>query len=182
MAEAPLTTAAGRPSYETADGRFDEVRLREFVINYDGPEDPDYPGCVPIPMTVEQFDNYDGRFEYWSRERGVAFICRDGWLAHDAQIAGYMCCSHVGHRTGFARGLEEGQETGRREALAFMATETLRLRGIPVSKNFDRRLAAATWSPQELLHAAQLSETEADFWARLGGGQPPMGERRCWSG
>ena len=51
MAETALTVAAGRPSYETADGRFDEDRLREFVEDYDGPEDPDYPGCVPIPMT-----------------------------------------------------------------------------------------------------------------------------------
>ena len=351
MAEAALTTAAGRPSYETAGGRFDEDRLREYVDEYDGPEDPDYPGCVPIPMRVEQFDNYEGGVEYWSRERGIALICRDGGPAHeipggmlpglltrveqergspirccgalrmvatdpagetaegmhpdqsvylrpgawmpsgrstvvgrdpcpdvvlevdnttdvrrhklgvyarwgfpevwvetpdeptpsrprrvvpgltiyvldqgdyrqsvqsmalptwrvheihsalneptpssttieslvrvgrilgdrdgtgpmdDAQIAGYMRRSHdVGHRTGFARGLEQGQETAQREALAFAATEALRLRGIPVSENFDRRLAATKLSPQELLRAAQLSETEADFWARLGGG------------
>ena len=343
MAEAALTTAAGRPSYETADGRFDEDRVREFVVGYDGPEDPDYPGCVPIPMTVEQFDNYEGGVEYWSRERGIALICRDGgpaheipggmlpglltrvelergspirccgalkmvtedpagksaegmhpdqsvylrpgawmpsgrstvvgrdprpdvvlevdnttdvrrhklgvyarwgfpevwvetpdeptpsrprgvvpgltiyvldqgdyresaesvalptWRAHgihaalneatvslstienlvrvgrilgdregtgpmdDAQIAGYMRRSHdVGQRTGFAR----GEET----ALAYAATETLRLRGIPLSKNFDERLGATKASPQTLLHAAQLSATEADFWARLGGG------------
>ena len=167
MAEAELMTAAGRPSYQTADGRFDEDRLREFVTDYDGPEDPDYPGCVPIPMTVEQFDSYEGRVEYWSRERGVAFICRDGGPAHDAQLAGYMRRSHdVGHRTRFERGWQQGQET----ALAFAANETLRLRGIPVSKDFDRRLAATTWSPHALLHAAQLSATEADFWARLGGG------------
>ena len=51
---------------ETADGRFDEDRLREYVTNYDGPEDPDYPGCVPIPMTREQFDNYEGGVEYWT--------------------------------------------------------------------------------------------------------------------
>ena len=352
MAETALPTAAGRPSYEIADGRFDEDRVREFVIDYDGPEDPDYPGCVPIPMTVEQFDNYEGGVEYWSRERGTALICRDGgpaheipggmlpglltrieqergspirccgalrmvavdragetaegmhpdqsvylrpgvwmpsgrstvagrdprsdvvlevdnttdvrrhklgvyarwgfpevwvetpdepspsrprrvvpgltiyvldrgkyresaesvalptWRAHeihaalneatmssstieslvrvgrtlgdregtgpmdDAQIAGYMRRSHdVGHRTGFARGLEQGQETARREALAYAATEALRLRGIPLSENFDRRLAAETRSPQALLQAAQRGTTEADFWERLRDGQ-----------
>ena len=53
----------------------------------------------------------------------------------DAQIAGYMRRSHdVGHRTGFERGVEQGQETARREALAYAATETLRLRGIPLSE------------------------------------------------
>ena len=352
MAETALMTAAGRPSYETADGRFDEDRVREFVIDYDGPEDPDYPGCVPIPMTVEQFDNYEGGVEYWSRERGTALICRDGgpaheipggmlpglltrieqergspirccgalkmvavdgagetaegmhpdqsvylrpgvwlpsgrstvvgrdprpdvvlevdnttdvrrhklgvyarwgfpevwvetpdepspsrprrvvpgltiyvldrgdyresaesvalntWRAHeihaalneatmssstieslvrvgrtlgdregtgpmdDPQIAGYMRRSHdVGHSTGFARGVEQGQETARREALAYAATEALRLRGIPLSENFDRRLAAKTRSPQALLRAAQRSTTEADFWVRLRDGQ-----------
>ena len=75
--------AETRPCYETADGRFDEDRLREYVTRYDGPEDPDYPGCVPIPMTVEQFDNYEGGVEYWSRERGTALICRDGGPAHE---------------------------------------------------------------------------------------------------
>ncbi len=352
MAETALMTAVGRPSYETADGRFDEDRVREFVADYDGPEDPGYPGCVPIPMTVEQFDNYEGGVEYWSRERGTALICRDGgpaheipggmlpglltrieqergspirccgalkmvavdgagetaegmhpdqsvylrpgvwlpsgrstvvgrdprpdvvlevdnttdvrrhklgvyarwgfpevwvetpdepspsrprrvvpgltiyvldrgdyresaesvalntWRAHeihaalneatmssstieslvrvgrtlgdregtgpmdDPQIAGYMRRSHdVGHSTGFARGVEQGQETARREALAYAATEALRLRGIPLSENFDRRLAAKTRSPQALLRAAQRSTTEADFWVRLRDGQ-----------
>ena len=357
MAETALSVAPGRPSYETADGRFDEDRLREFVEDYDGPGDPDYPGCVPIPMTLEQFDKYEGGVEYWSRERGTALICRDGspvheipggrlpglltrveqergspilccgalrmvtvdgagqtaegmhpdqsvylrlgawmpsgrstvvgrdprpdvvlevdnttdvrrhklgvyarwgfpevwvetpdeptpsrpgrvvpgltiyvldrgdyrmsaesvalptWRAHeihsalneapvssstieclvrvgrtlgdregtgpmdDAQIAGYMRRSHdVGHRTGFARGLEQGQEAARREALAYAATETLRLRGVPLSEDFDRRLAATTISPQTLLAAAQLGATEADFWARLRGGQPATDE------
>ena len=350
MAEAALTTGAGRPNYETMDGRFDEDRLRKFVMDYDGPEDADYPGCVPIPMTVEQFDNYEGGVEYWSREHGTALICRDGGPAHeipggmlpglltrveqergspirccgalkmvaedpagrsaegmhpdqsvylrpgtwmpsgrstvvgrdprpdvvlevdnttdvrrhklgvyarwgypevwvetpnepapgrprrvvpgltiyildqdayresleslalptwqadeihaalnepttssstiaslvrvgrtlgdrdgtgpmdDAQIAGYMRRSHdVGHRTGFARGREQGQEAARRKALAYAATEALRLRDIPLSENFERRLAASTVSAQALLHAAQLSATEADFWARLAG-------------
>ena len=353
MAETALSVARGRPSYETADGRFDEDRLREFVEDYDGPEDQDYPGCVPIPMTLEQFDNYEGGVEYWSRERGTALVCRDGspvheipggrlpglltrveqergspilccgalkmvtvdgagdtaegmhpdqsvylrpgvwipsgrrtvidrdprpdvvlevdnttdvrrhklgvyarwgfpevwvetpdeptpsrprrvvpgltiyvldqgdyresaesvalptWRAHeihsalneapvsastieclvrvgrtlgdregtgpmdDAQIAGYMRRSHdVGRRAGFARGLEQGQETARREALAYAATEALRLRGIPLSEDFDRRLAATTISSQTLLTAAQLGATEADFWARLRGGHP----------
>ena len=357
MAETALTLAAGRPSYETADGRFDEDRLRELVEAYDGPEDPDYPGCVPIPMTVEQFDSYEGGVEYWSGERSTALICRDGSPAHeipggrlpglltrveqergspilccgalrmvtvdaagqtaegmhpdqsvylrpgvwlpsgrrtvigrdprpdavlevdnttdvrrhklgvyarwgfpevwvetpdeptssrprgvvpgltiyvldqgdyhevaesvalptwraleihaalnevpvsastieclvrvgrtlgdregtgpmdDAQIAGYMRRSHdVGHRAGFARGLEQGQETARREALAYAATEALRLRGIPLSEGFDRRLAATTISPQGLLRASQLGATEADFWARLSGGQPATDE------
>ena len=75
--------AETRPSYETADGRLDEDRLRKYVTKYDGPEDPDYPGCVPIPMTVEQFDDYEGGVEYWSRERGTALICRDGGPAHE---------------------------------------------------------------------------------------------------
>ena len=83
MAETAPTLAAGRPSYETADGRFDEDRLRKFVEDYNVPEDPDYPGCVPIPMTLEQFDNYEGGVEYWSRERGTALICRDGSPAHE---------------------------------------------------------------------------------------------------
>ena len=349
MAVAALMAAAGRPSYETADGRFDEDRLREYVTKYDGPEDPDYPGCVPIPMTVEQFDDYEGCVEYWSRERGTALICRDGgpaheipggmlpglltrveqergspirccgalkmvaedpagqtaegmhpdqsiylrpgaslpsgrstvvgrdprpdvvlevdnttdvrrhklgvyarwgfpevwvetpdepspsrprgvtpkltiyvldqgdyresgqsvalptWRAHeihsalneptpssttieslvqvgrtlgdrdgtgpmdDAQIAGYMRRSHdVGQRTGFTRGFEQGQQTARREALAYAATEALRLRGIALSEDFERRLAATELSPQALLHAAQLSATEADFWTLAG--------------
>lgn len=83
MAETALTTATDRPSYETADGRFDEDRVRAFVEDYDGPEDPDYPGCVPIPMTREQFDNYEGGVEYWSAERCTALICRDGSPAHE---------------------------------------------------------------------------------------------------
>ncbi|MXY57618.1 MAG: hypothetical protein F4Y41_14710 [Gammaproteobacteria bacterium] len=85
----------------------------------------------------------------------------------------------VGHRTGFARGLEQGQETARRKALRYAATETLRLRGIPLSEDFDRRLAETTISPQTLLTAAQRSTTEADFWARLRGGQPATDEGRA---
>ena len=351
MAETALTTAVDRPTYETADGRFDEDRLREFVEDYDGPEDPDYPGCVPIPMTLEQFDNYEGGVEYWSRERETALICRDGSPAHevpggrlpglltrveqergsaifccgalkmvtvdvggetaegmhpdqsvylrpgewipsgrrtiigrdprpdvvlevdnttdvrrhklgvyarwgfpevwvetpdepfpsrprrvvpgltiyildrdeyrigaesvalptwgaleihaalneapvsedtieclvrvgrtlgdregtgpmdDVQISGYMRRSHdVGHREGFARGLEQGQAKARREALAYAATGALRLRGIPLSENFGRRVAATTTSPEAMLRAAQLCATEADFWALLDSG------------
>ena len=95
----------------------------------------------------------------------------------DVQIAGYMRRSHnVGHRTGLARGLEQGRETARREALAYAATEALRLRGISLSEDFDRRLAATTISPLTLLSAAQLSAAEAEFWARLRGGQPATDE------
>ena len=360
MAETALTSATDRPSYETADGRFDEDRVRAFVEDYDGPEDPDYPGCVPIPMTREQFDNYEGGVEYWSAERCTALICRDGspahevpggrlpglltrvemergspifccgalkmvtldatgqtaegmhpdqsvylrpgvwipsgrrtvirrdprpdvvlevdnttdvrrhklgvyarwgfpevwvetpdeptpsrprqvvpaltiyvldqgeyrisaesvalptWGAHeihaalneapvsaatieclvrvgrslgdregtgpmdDVQVAGYMRRSHdVGHTAGFARGLEQGQAKARRESLAYAATEALRLRGIPLSENFDRRLAATAISSEALLRAAQLSGTEADFWARLRGEQPATDERNA---
>ena len=34
-------------------------------------------------MTLEQFDNYEGGVEYWSRERGTALICRDGSPVHE---------------------------------------------------------------------------------------------------
>ena len=49
------------------------------VLEYAGPEDSDFPGCVAVPMTPEQFESYNGdlKIEYWSRAEGTAWIVRD---------------------------------------------------------------------------------------------------------
>ena len=90
----------------------------------------------------------------------------------DVQIAGYMRRAHgVGQRTGFARGRElglaAGLAEGRRDTLASAATEVLRLRGITLSDETKRRLAATTLTEEALLAAAMGSSTEADFRMRL---------------
>ena len=91
---------------------------------------------------------------------------------NDTQIAGYMRRAHgVGQRTGFARGREqglaEGLAAGRRQALVCTAVEVLRVRGIALSEDAERRLAATTVTREVLLAAATDCSTEADFWARL---------------
>ena len=80
---ASLVNGTGRPVY---DGPLDEDRIREFAYDYDGPEDPRYPGCAPVAMDAEDFENYDGGVAYWSRESGVALICRDGGADHEVPI------------------------------------------------------------------------------------------------
>lgn len=57
--------------------------MLDYVERYDGPEDADFPGCVPIPMTAEQFEEYDGGVSYWSRERRMAWVVRDGGADHE---------------------------------------------------------------------------------------------------
>ena len=83
MAEAELTTASERGRYLVYPGPWERDAVLDYVDGYDGPEDADFPGCVPIPMTVEQFEEYDGGVEYWSRELGVAWVARDGGPDHE---------------------------------------------------------------------------------------------------
>ena len=64
--------------------REDEDRIDALLREWDGEEDPDFPGCAPVPMTVEQFRSYDGRVEYWSRDRGMAWILRDASPDHES--------------------------------------------------------------------------------------------------
>ena len=347
MAEVQLSPGSERPGSAIYSGPFERDAVLDYVMRYDGPEDPDFPGCVPIPMTAEQFEGYDGGVEYWSREQAMAWVLRDGgpdhesagghlpalltrvalergspircwgalrmvvvdragraseamhpdqsvylrpdawtpsgretvigrdlrpdvvlevdhttdvrvkklgiyrrwgfaevwvetpdapspsrpsdvvpglsiyvlkdddyrkqpvsaalptWQAHeihgalnepssspetighlvrvgrelgdidgtgpinDTQIAGYMRRAHgVGQRTGFAR----GREQGRAEGLVSAVVEVLRLRGIALSDDAERRLAATTATREALLSAAAGCSTEADFWARLASG------------
>ena len=344
VAEVQLTPRSERGRYAIYSGPLERDAVLDYVMRYDGPVDPDFPGCVPIPMTAEQFQDYDGGVEYWSREQGMAWVLREGgpdhenpgghlpallmrialergspircwgalrmvvvdsagraseamhpdqsvylrpdvwtpsggetvigrdprpdvvlevdhttdvrvkklgiyrrwrfpevwvetpdapspsrprgvvpglsiyvledddyrkrpvsaalaaWQAHeihvalnepssspetighlvrvgrklgdqdgtgpmnDEQIAGYMRRAHgVGQRTGFARGREQGHAEG----LAAAVVEVLRLRGIALSADAERRLAATTTTREALLAAAGACSTEADFWARL---------------
>ena len=71
------------------DGPIEEDSVRNFAADYDGPEDAHFPGCVPIAMTVEQFERYDGRVEYWSAEHRTAWICCDGGPDHEGP-GGYL--------------------------------------------------------------------------------------------
>ena len=355
MAEAELKSAPVRSRYVVYPGPWERDAVRDYVAGYDGPEDDDFPGCVPIPMTAKQFDEYDGGVEYWSRELGVAWVARDGgpdheypggllpalltrialergspilccgalrmvvadgasraveamhpdqsvylkpdagWRPHgkhtvvgwdprpdvvlevdhttdirrrklgiyarwgfpevwaetpdepspsrprgvepkltihvledggyreehasaafpdwraadihralnepemsrgtieelvrigrvlgdregtgpmdDVQIAGYMRRAHeVGQQTGFARGRdrgrEEGMAAGREEGFSSAASGVLRLRGIALADDFERRLAATTVAREALLEASMHCSNEADFWARLAG-------------
>ena len=84
MAEAELATGADRPRYVIYGGPWERDAVLDYVARYDGPEDADFPGCVPIPMTAEQFEAYDGGLEYWSRERGMAWVLRDGGPDHES--------------------------------------------------------------------------------------------------
>ena len=348
MAEAELTTGPERGRYVVYAGPWERDAVLDHVAGYDGPEDAAFPGCVPIPMTAAQFEQYDGGMEYWSRERGMAWVARDGGPDHenaggllpalltrvalergsparccgalrmvvvdgagraseamhpdqsvylrpglwrprgrhtvigrdprpdvvlevdhttdvrryklgvyaqwgfpevwvetpdepspsrprrvvpgltvyvledgdyrekdasaalptwpaadihralnepatsastieelvrvgrllgdrqgtgpmdDAQIAGYMRRSHeVGQRVGLARGRDLGRAEGRREGVGSAAFDVLRLRGVNLADDFERRLAVTTVSRQRLLEAAMHCSTEADFWARL---------------
>ena len=83
MAEAELKTAPVHAGYVVYPGPWERDAMRGYVDGYDGPEDAAFPGCVPIPMTAEQFEAYDGGVEYWSRERGVAWVARDGGPDHE---------------------------------------------------------------------------------------------------
>jgi len=343
VAEVRLSPGSKRPGHAVYSGPLEKDAVLDHVMRYDGPEDPDFPGCVPFPMTAEQFQDYDGGVEYWSREQAMAWVLREGgpdhenpgghlpalmmrialergspircwgglrmvvvdragraseamhpdqsvylrpdvwtpsgletvigrdprpdvvlevdhttdvrrrklgiyqrwgfpevwvetpdapspsrprgvvpglsiyvleddyrkkpvsaalpgWKAHeihralnepssssetighlvrvgrklgdldgtgpinDTQIAGYMRRAHgVGQRTGFVRGREQGLAEG----LASAAVEVLRLRGIAISEDAERRLAATTTTRETLLAAAAGCSTEADFWARL---------------
>lgn len=348
MAEVQPSPEPERPGYAIYTGPFERDAVLDYAMRYDGPEDPDFPGCVPIPMTAEQFQDYDGRVEYWSREQAVAWVLREGgpdhenpgghlpalltrvamergspircwgalrmvvvdsagrpteamhpdqsvylrpdvwtpsgrqtvigrdprpdvvlevdhttdvrprklgiyrrwrfpevwvetpdapspsrprgvvpglsiyilgddvyskrpvsaalptWHANeihrafnepsaspetiehlvrvgrklgdldgtgpinDTQIAGYMRRAHgVGQRTGFARGREQGLAEGHREGLVSAALEVLRVRGIALSDDAERRLSETTATPEALLAAAAHCSTEADLWARL---------------
>ena len=83
MAEVQLTPESERPEYAVYSGPFERDAVLDYVMRYDGPEDPDFPGCVPIPMTAEQFEDYDGGVEYWSREQGMAWVLREGGPDHE---------------------------------------------------------------------------------------------------
>ena len=56
------------------------------ILSYDGPEDPDFPGCVPVRMTLASFEEYDGRLEYWDRDVETAWILRDGGPDHENPV------------------------------------------------------------------------------------------------
>ncbi|MCY3811589.1 MAG: Uma2 family endonuclease [Gammaproteobacteria bacterium] len=83
MAEAELTTGGERPRYVVYGGPWERDAVLDYVAQYDGPEDAEFPGCVPIPMTAEQFEEYDGGVEYWSRDLGMAWVARDGGPDHE---------------------------------------------------------------------------------------------------
>ena len=81
----------GEPSLEPVayEGPFESDSVRHFAANYDGPEDVLFPGCVPITMTLEQFESFEGGVEYWSRERETAWILCDGGPDHEGP-GGYL--------------------------------------------------------------------------------------------
>ena len=83
MAEAQPSPGSERPGYVIYPGPFERDAVLDYVMRYDGPEDPDFPGCVPIPMTAEQFEDYDGGVEYWSREQGMAWVLREAGPDHE---------------------------------------------------------------------------------------------------
>ena len=53
MAEVQLTQGPERPGHVVYSGPFERDAILDYVMRYDGPEDPHFPGCVPIPMTAE---------------------------------------------------------------------------------------------------------------------------------
>ena len=83
MAEVQLTPGSKRRCHAVYSGPLERDAVLDYVMRYDGPEDADFPGCVPIPMTAEQFLDYDGGVEYWSREQAVAWVLREGGPDHE---------------------------------------------------------------------------------------------------
>ena len=83
VAEVQPSPDPERPGYAIYTGPFERDAVLDYAMRYDGPEDPDFPGCVPIPMTAEQFQDYDGGVEYWSREQGMAWVLREGGPDHE---------------------------------------------------------------------------------------------------
>ena len=83
MAEVQPSPGSDHPGYAIYSGPFERDAVLDYVMRYDGPEDADFPGCVPIPMTAEQFQDYDGGVEYWSREQGMAWVLREGGPDHE---------------------------------------------------------------------------------------------------
>ena len=78
-----MTTGGERLRYVVYDGPWERDAVLDYVARYEGPEDAEFPGCVPIPMSAEQFEEYDGGLEYWSRELGMAWVARDGGPDHE---------------------------------------------------------------------------------------------------
>lgn len=70
-----MTTGSERLRYVVYGGPWERDAVLDYVARYEGPEDAEFPGCVPIPMTAEQFEEYDGGLEYWSRELGWPGCC-----------------------------------------------------------------------------------------------------------
>ena len=83
MPEVQLKTDPDRIGCASYPGPWERDAVLEYVACYAGTEDADFPGCVPIPMTPEQFEGYDGDVEYWSRESGMAWVLRDGGPDHE---------------------------------------------------------------------------------------------------
>ena len=89
MAESALANREDRPRYAAYDGPMDSDSIRNFAADYDGPEDPRFPGCAPVAMTIEEFESYEGGVEYWSAESRTAWILRDGGPDHEGP-GGYL--------------------------------------------------------------------------------------------
>ena len=75
----PPLSARGDESSETPDATASEAPLGESV-DYEALR---FPGCQPIPLTRDEFADYDDRIEYWDARTGTAWVVADKFGVHE---------------------------------------------------------------------------------------------------
>ena len=115
----------------------------------------EFVGCEAVPMTREQYLNFQGRLEVWDAELETAWIVRDSLMP-----------APEGSAKRFGRA--EGRAEGHAEAVASMVAQMLRSRGIGTSTDFPANAPGfAEASEAALVEAALACADEVDFRARV---------------
>ena len=75
----PPLSARGEDASGTAGAPAPDAP-RAASVNYEALR---FPGCQPIPLTRDEFEDFDDRLEYWDARTGTAWVVADKYGVHE---------------------------------------------------------------------------------------------------
>ena len=71
------------PKPATREVTHEERTARPRPAPMPSAQPPEFPGCRPVSISREAIADYEGRFEYWDAETGIAWVCEPTSVYHE---------------------------------------------------------------------------------------------------